>query len=320
MKKYVINMLAKPEAITTSQMKSIANVDKAMEIYLKNSLTCLASLKIHNPDVECILFINFELSAAWKEQFENFSIKTIFLEFGNFKIDEEFNWGIVQYRYDVMQYLSNNLLDDDCVIMLDTDIVCVGNLKNAFTEIEHSVLLYDVQLTLINENREKIIKNYLRLFPNDTHCELTVRGGEFIGANGFNLRRLFEECKKIMSMSSTIDSLEDFNDEHITSIAIYRNWNTIPVNNANPYIFRYWTGLRFYLASTNWYYNKVVLWHVPAEKNAGMIWLYKKLSKNKRLPSDKKIARRFGFPSNKRSNMIPFIIANFHKILKTLTK
>lgn len=313
---YVINMLAKPKSIRTSQMASVVSVDSAMETYLKNSFVCLYSIKKHNPNIECILFLNFDLSEEWSKRFRDNSIRTEFVEFGNFKIREKYDWGIVQYRYDVMEWLVNNLSDNDSVIMLDTDVVCVGSLKDAFEEIKWRVLLFDVNHSKSIVDRNNIIINYLKIFPDETHCELIHWGGEFIGAKIIMLRQLFEACKFVILQAAQVSDLVNFNDEHITSIAVYRNWNKIPVNNANAYLYRYWTGLKFYLVSTNWYYNKVILWHVPAEKNAGILWLYKKIIKTRGMPAESRIAHRFGFPRASRTNVLPFIIANLHKLLK----
>jgi hypothetical protein len=51
----------------------------------------------------------------------------------------------VQYRYDVIDFLCRHLNDDDEVILLDTDVVCVGLLYFAFDEIKYRALFFNVQ-------------------------------------------------------------------------------------------------------------------------------------------------------------------------------
>lgn len=297
---YVTNMLARPKTIRTSQMASVSDVNKGMEIYLKNSFVCLKSVKLYNPEVNCMLVVDFDLEFSWKERFEANQIEIVKVPFGGFQISDEFNWGIVQYRYDVMQYLCGILKDDDKVIMLDTDVVCVGSLDDVFDEIEYRVCLYDVQHAKNLKDRKYILDNYLKIYPEKKHCELIHYGGEFIGSNGLYLRAIFEASKEVMAASKFVKDLENFNDEHITSIAIYNNWNCIPVNNANAYLYRYWTNPGMYLTSTNYKYNPVVLWHLPFEKNRGLLYVYKVLINKNELPSTKQLAELFGFPYAKR--------------------
>ena len=56
---YVTNMLAKPKKVRTSQMNSVQNIDKALEIYIKNAFVCLYSVKQYNSNVNCIFFCGF---------------------------------------------------------------------------------------------------------------------------------------------------------------------------------------------------------------------------------------------------------------------
>ena len=69
--KYIINMLAKPESVTTTQT-GIGTPEAAVELYLKNSLVCFSSVRMHNPgeDIKFLLFVNWEMSEGWREKLE----------------------------------------------------------------------------------------------------------------------------------------------------------------------------------------------------------------------------------------------------------
>lgn len=312
---YITNMLARPKAIRTKQMASISDVEKGMDIYLKNSFVCLKSVKLNNPDVHCMLVVDYDLSSHWHNQFEQNDIEIVKVEFGGFQISDQFDWGIVQYRYDVMQYLCQRMTDTDNVIMLDTDVVCVGSLNDIFEEITYRVCLFDVQHAKSLKDRNNILNNYLKIYPDETHCELIHYGGEFIGANGYYLKKIFVASKEVMAESNSVDNLVNFNDEHITSMAIYKNWSTIPVNNANAYIYRYWTNPDMFLISTNYKYNPVVLWHLPFEKDKGFLYLYKFLTQNNKLPDREKMSVLFSFPEAKRHHPI---MGFFYKVDRKL--
>ena len=316
--KYVSNMLAKPKTMRTSQMASIGNVDQGMEIYLKNAYVCLKSVLLHNEDVKCILFVDFTLPEEWSERFKIAGIDIQFVKFGGYQISDNFDWGIVQYRYDVINYLCEKMSDDDEVIMLDTDVLCVGSLENVFREIKYRACFYDVQHAYTIKDRKNIIDNYLKIYPIAEHCELIHYGGEFIGCNGKHLKTIFEESKKVMMQSANIDSLVNFNDEHITSIALYHLWNEVPINNANAYIARYWTNPGMYLVSTNYQYNPVVLWHLPFEKNKGFLWVYDYMITKAALPNKSDLCKVFGLPDYKRKETLFGFCAKLKRKLNML--
>lgn len=303
--RYVINMLAKPEKIQVSQLKKdISSVDEGMRLYLENSYVCLYSVKHHNPDINCVLFVSFDIGEEWKTRFNKAGIDIIQIEFGGYKIGSEFNWGIVQFRYDVIKYICESYDDNDSVIMLDTDIVCTDSLERAFEEIDGRVCLYDVQHAIDHVDRKNINDNCKLLYPDSVDKNVIHYGGEFIGSKVHRLRVIFEESVDIMKKSEEISGLKNFNDEHITSIAVDNLRDKIYVNNANAYIARYWTSKGFYLASTNHTFNSVALWHMPLEKNRGLLYLYSIISKTGKMPERKKLIAMFGLPEAKRSHKL----------------
>lgn len=298
-------MLAKPQKITVSQLqKDVQNVEKGMRLYLENSFVCLYSVKKNNPDVKCILFTSFDIGEEWKKRFSDADISIIQIEFGKYQIGSQFDWGIVQFRYDVMNYLCNNLDLDDNIIMLDTDIICVGSLDTAFSEIDERICLYDVQHNANHPDRLNIINNYSKIYSVKSKKYITHYGGEFIGSKIKYLNQLFEESVQIMNLSEKINNLTNFNDEHITSIAVDNLRKILFVNNANAYISRYWTSKGFYLTSTNHTFNAVPLWHMPLEKNRGFLFVYNYIVNNNRIPSKKSLISIFGLPTAKRHHPI----------------
>ena len=212
--------------------------------------------------------------------------------------------------------------EEDQVIMLDTDVVCVGSLDNVFNEIKHRLCLFDVQHALDARDRKSILHNYLKIYPTENHCELIHYGGEFIGAKKNDLTKILNESSKVINLGNSVKGLENFNDEHITSIAVDNlKKQGLLVNNANAYIYRYWTGYNFhmsgfYLASTNYYYNSVVLWHLPSEKKFGIINVYNYIMRCGRLPSNRKMAAWFGFPKLTRTHKLTYFFARIRDRMK----
>ncbi len=314
---YIINMLARPKKITTSQMDE-KNVDKAMNIYLKNAIVSLCSVKIHNPEIECLLYVNFNVEKSIHDLLYRFGIKIILLDFGDHSIGDQYNWNIVNYRYDVMRNLCNFINDSDRIIMLDTDTICINKLTAVYKEIGSHLLMYDVQHSLDHKDREAIINNYKKLYGCDSI--ITHYGGEFIGANGLLLKKLYQACCKVIKDSNDITGLTNWNDEHITSIAI-NNDLIYNVRNANAYINRYWTGRGFYLTSTNYISNPVSIWHIPNEKRYGFLIIYKYFLKHADFPKVGRMAKIFGFHRAKRPFSIKFYSSRtINRILSSWNK
>ncbi len=293
---YFINMLARPEQITTGQMDE-KNVDKAMSIYLKNSVVSLCSAKNHNRDIECLLYVNFDIGDYFTEIFKKNDIKIRRLAFGKHSMGTNYNWDIVNYRYDVMRDLIANISVDDRAIIIDTDTICVASLTSVYNEIDSNLLLFDVQHSIDHIDRKAILDNYQRIYRRPAN--VTHYGGEFIGANGLLLKELYQSCNQVINDANNIPDLLRWNDEHITSIAVNKEMSG-SVHNANQYIYRYWTGRGFYLASTNYIFNPVSIWHVPNEKKYGFIKIFDYFMEHNRFPELIYIAKQFGFPKAKR--------------------
>lgn len=305
--KYVITQLAEPDKITTPQMGNM-NLASGIEVYLQNSFVCLFSCLHYNHDIQCILMTSFELSDKWLKCFNEIGVKNIHVPFGKFKISNDFKWKITQYKYDIMYYVTHSqcFLPDDQIIILDTDVLCTGKLENVYEEARSHLLLFDIQHSLDHPDRYNIRNNYKLLYPNkkDDDYYLVHYGGEFIAGTVQLIKRFIDMSSEVIMRSIERTDLKDLNDENITSIAADLLFGEIKINPANAYIYRYWTGDNFYLTSTNWFFNKVVLWHLPSEKNYGLRHLFDVLQKNNHLPTNNQLAVLFGFPAPRRNHRL----------------
>ena len=116
----------------------------------------------------------------------------------------------------------------------------------------------------------------------------THYGGEFFAANQDDAKIFANSCIDIFSQMRKCDFVTTYGDEFITSLAAKRM--TDRIKNAGAYVYRFWTG-RFRLISTCYEYNPVVVLHVPAEKERGMIKLFDKYIWKGKYPSRRKVYR-----------------------------
>lgn len=308
---YAINMLAKPRSVTVSQMTQ-RNVSSAMGVYIQNAIVCLGSVMAHNPDIKPMICVDFDLPEDYLAVLAELGIVVEKVEF-RLEVATESNWSICNYRYCVMGYLCEKLQDDDIVMMLDTDIICVDSLKDLVEDVHEDIMLYDVCHTRENRDRQVILKNYERIYQESGN--LIHYGGEFICSRVRNLKKLHQSCLRIIEDSNAFADLLNFNDEHITSMAVFRDLRH-KAHNSAAYLFRYWTGT-FYLASTNWKSNPVALWHLPVEKQTGICKVYRYFRRYGCFPDRTKLARLFGLPKAKRPDWIRYYCA---KIIRGVKK
>ena len=167
------------------------------------------------------------------------------------------------------------------------------------------------------EERQNILLNYSQIYGEESN--LIHYGGEFICTRVRILKKLYDSCLAVIRESNRFSDLRNFNDEHITSIAVYRDMKE-KAHHAGAYISRYWTG-RLYLASTNWKNNAVPLWHLPVEKQTGICKVYRHYRKHGAFPDREKMARIFGLPRAERPDLLCYLFRKaVRKVGKRLTQ
>ncbi|MFR5356427.1 MAG: hypothetical protein ACLTI1_10365 [Clostridia bacterium] len=295
---YVITQVAKPQKNTVPQMqqKSVQNVDSAMNVYLENALVSLASAKQTTPDAVCILNCNFEIPERYQKTAEAAGVEIHQVPYGKYKSNEDFPWSITQYKFDSMEHAIGLMKEEDCLLMLDTDTVCVQNLDEIFEEAKTGLILYATHHGYKQKIRQQMLQNYQKMYGIERK-NLVHYGGEFLAGSKAVLSELLDDCSKAITKARETQGLHPWADEEVFSIAVAEFWHK-KIYPANAYIYRFWTN-EFYLVTTNYYYDPLRIWHLPAEKNYGMVLLYEYFEKNHRFPSMEQMAKMVGMPGTK---------------------
>lgn len=305
MKKYIVTQVAKPKENKVPQMQSagVRNAGDAADVYVKNAIVSLASAKIQNPGAVCILNCNFNVSSEFQKTAGEAGIRIDFVPFGKYKSKEEFPWAITQYKFDSIAHMLEVMDEDDRMVLLDTDTVCMRNLDEVFDEAGQALILYAVNHGYYQEKRQNIIFNYQHLYGSGC-MNLVHYGGEFFAGSRKLLCRLLSYCEVVIQKARVQEELKDWDDEHILSI-VAEHYMKTDVYPAGAYICRYWTD-RFYLVSTNYYYDPVMIWHLPAEKNYGLLALYEYFEQHGCFPEPSRVARMMGLPGVKYKRWNPY--------------
>ena len=197
------------------------------------------------------------------------------------------------------------------ICLIDTDTLCTRELKELWEECSDAMMLYPVNHSY-EHNERKMIRDFyreLREKGSEQYAQcpeqlpLPHYGGEFFCGPAKALREFTEIAKGIFFTfkEKGFPGNPNFNDEHVFSIAaaLYRAQGK-PVLEAAAYIWRYWTEKRFYLVATNTVYNPVCIWHVPGEKDKGMLLLYRYFLKHGEFPDIPGAAKLLGIAPAKR--------------------
>jgi len=109
-------------------------------------------------------------------------------------------------------------------------------------------------------------------------------GGGFFASNRLLAERFSDECGRVYEEMISRNFMTNQGDEFITSVAAYRMKQY--VKNAGAYVFRYWTG-SFRFICNNYRAGSVVVLHLPAEKEQGLLKLYDRFVSKGHVPSNK---------------------------------
>ncbi|EOU1762627.1 hypothetical protein [Clostridium perfringens] len=285
--------------------------EKTIDIYLKNSFVCLKTIKKNNPFDDVAVVVNFEIDIKYRKLFEENEINIYKIDYDSFNMPKDFKWSLAFFKLCSLKYVVNNLSYKN-YLQLDSDVVCIGNLKDCWEEINEGLMMLSGPFTYNHPLRKLNSEVFLNLYGEN--ARLVKWGSGFIGANQKTLKSFIEKCEEVYIKLKDINFNCDnsIGDEFITSAAAYLLGN---IRDAQPYMNVYWTR-KFYLVSTNYKYDPIVLIHLPDEKRTGLIYIYEYFCKYKKLPSDKILYKILGFPKTKRpKSLINFYIKIKNKLI-----
>ena len=269
---------------------NISKKDKTIEIYLKNASVALISAKRQNPTCTVAFITNLQehqIPKFFLDLFEKHSIEVFYIPFDEFLFGDECRWGLAFYKLCALTHLIEEKYQNYC--WLDADIWVQGPFEAIWEEVRHSILLYDINHGL-NTKNYRVLCNEVQAFTKKEKY-VTHFGGEFFAGNYVNTKLFIERAKLIFNEMRQLSFVTTKGDEFITSIVA----DDIPqlIKNAAPYIFRFWTS-NFRLVSTCYQYNKVLILHVPDEKEIGMLGLFERYIKRRKIPKEKTVWRALG--------------------------
>lgn len=262
--------------------------------YLKNSFVSLASAKMNSDDnTDVAIVTNTPLQAPFDALFKKYGIKNIIVDFDDFRLPEEYKWSYAYYKLCALKTITQTTAYDN-YLLLDTDTLSTLSINNIWKEMtQDKIVLYDLRLRYSHGLRALLMESYKNVYGSDEN--ITFFGGEMIGGSKAALIKFTDILKEVFDDLYKSHLLaKNAGDEIILSIAAYQyQYNNIV--NAGGYLQRFWTG-SFYKVSTQWKNDAICIWHLPAEKERGMLILYNYIVKHGQLPRLEKMARIVSLP------------------------
>lgn len=267
------NAIIVPFAFNTAaksgeQVKNMSP-EKKLGVYLQNACVALVSAKRENPESEVLFITDIEKNSLPNEIVKILNREGIiyhFLEFTDFNFGLEYRWSLAFYKLCAIKETSNMNYRNLCC--LDSDVFIQGSFEYIWKEAEQHIMLYDLNHGL----KDEVFFKEVMLLLNQNKW-ISHYGGEFFAASSDLARRFIKRAEDVFETMHEKHLVVTTGDEYITSIVASQMPSYI--KNAGAYVYRYWTG-RFRRVSDNYRGFNIVVLHVPAEKDRGMLKLYKK--------------------------------------------
>ena len=262
-----------------------ADANTRADLYFKNCCVAAISARKHNDDhTDVALVTDIQVPPKYEKLLQSNGVLVIQQDFDTFCFADNYTWSLAFYKlcavYKVVQQFPY-----DYYAYLDSDVYVQSDFSPIWKECDDHILLYDINHGLQVEHYRSFLSE-VEQFTKEK-VQITQFGGEFFAANRASAAAFLETCMGVYLQMKETGFVTVHGDEFIISLAAAKHEN---VKNAGAYVYRFWTGT-FRLVSTSYHFNPVVVLHVPAEKEAGMLVLYRKYISKGKCPKNQKVYR-----------------------------
>lgn len=270
-------------------MTKAVNLKKGFDIYIKNAVVSLLTVKKHNPDTDLALVTNIELEKKWKEIFLSNNIKVLKCDYTEYRMPADTVYSLSYYKLCAFDFiLSHTEYERYC--FLDCDTYGVGSFKKLWIEADSAFLMIPNDSGIDAKIRKELIDIY-ELINDGTSKKIPHISSGFIVGTRYDLLSVMMGCKKIYN---TLISLEHISpqggDEVIWSLALadYSGKMYSP----KAYVLLSNIGAKeYWVDKPDFQDENIVMWHLPAEKRYALIWAFNKFQKTGKFPEIREMAR-----------------------------
>lgn len=264
--------------------KKIQNSRK--DIYYKNAVVSLLSLRIKNPEDDVALVTNTDIPGAYLEILHDNRIKLIKVDYDDFRFEGDLRYSLSYYKLCSFMHIVSEF-DYENYLQVDCDTYCMNALDSIWEETAYHILALEMPYSVTDE-KKYVYDDFEKLSGVRTYFQ--YYGSEFVACNKKDAQKLIEECHTVYELMLEKGVRSEAGDEFIWNVAIEQKCKE-RIKNASPYIMRVFT-IRPYILDS--YYQKVCILHVPLEKECALLDLYKYYRRNVSFPSARIVYKWFG--------------------------
>ena len=268
-------------------MKGMKNANNLQEIYIKNAVVSLVSIKQHNPKTDVGIVVNFELEEKWRKELDSANIIIWSCEYNSFRMPKSITYSLSYYKICAFKFLvENTSYEKYCFI--DCDTFSVRDYAALWEECEKAFMIVPCDDTLDHPVRSEIINIYEKVFEKQTKIIHYASG--FIISNRKDILILIKKCEDIYSRLMDIKASPSGGDEVIWSLALANAQLTI--HSPKAYCLLSNIGLKeYWVDKADYRDTHIVMWHLPTEKRYALIWAYDYYIRTGELPKARKMAK-----------------------------
>lgn len=266
---------------------------KTKELYIKNIIVAAVSARKNNPSVatDVALITNVPLEEQYNRILAINGVDVHVEPFDDFNFGPGYRWGLAFYKLCALKKVLS--YDYDNYLLMDTDTYTFSGFGDMWEQTKDYLMLYDIGHRPTVPNCQKFYEQARDFAGVDK--QITKYGGEFIAGNKNILKTFISKAEVVFKQMKDRKFATTCGDEFIINLVADDMRGDI--KNATGYIARYWTGPDFYRVATNHIFDPISVLHLPAEKECGILAIYKYLIKRKALPSPARAFKMLNLPS-----------------------
>lgn len=268
-------------------MKGMTNSNQIHEVYIKNAVVSLISIKQHNPQTDVGIVLNFQIGQKWKKLLERKGILIWNCPFKDFQMPQDIVYSLSYYKLCAFKYLvEQTKYDKFCFI--DCDTFAVKNFNTLWKECEDAFMIVPADESLAHPVRREIAILYEKLYEKERNITHYCSG--FIISAREAILSVLLRCNEIYGKIIETDSRPAGGDEIIWSLALA----DMNISIYSPKVYCLLSNIGFkqyWVDKADYHDNNIVMWHLPAEKRYALVWAYKYYEKKGKVPNVEKMAK-----------------------------
>ena len=265
---------------------------KTKTIYMKNIVVAAVSARksISSDTTDVALLTNCPLEEPYNQILKNNGVDIRIELFDEFNFGPNYRWGLAFYKLCALKKALDYNYDN--YLLLDTDTYTFGDFSDIWEQTKDYLMLYDIGHRPTVPNCRKFYDQIHDFAGIDK--QITKYGGEFIAGNKSTLKAFISKSENVFNELKEKKFVTTCGDEFIINIVADKL--ECGIKNSAGYIARYWTNPEFYRVSTNHIFDPISILHLPAEKECGILMMYKHLLKKNAFPPKSRAFKMLNLP------------------------